>query len=1057
MTRLRIYMALVLAFTVGFAPVATLAGCAPSNNYVAAFVGPDMNVKNYGATGLGVADEAVALAAVIAAIPAGGASIVFPTGTYRLASNITFPTTSRLVFMKGAKLTMDAGVTATLAGGVSAGADQQIFGFVATSGSDPAPTTNPVILSGAVAEIYPEWWGAKGDNGTTNNYGPIQALKMCMNVRLGGVVKFQPGTYKIDSYLITGGGSANTIADITWTGLNGAQFLGYGTKLDMKGDFLRVDTDGGGAGTTSYMRGVNPLRFTSCTNVTVEGFEVDGNVDQMTRDAGVTEPANEGLYLTSVQQFTAKSMYIHHMAADGVYIVDTGGLNSKNVMFANVKSLYNGRQGMSVTGGRFITAVNCEFSYTGLTNAAGTAAGAYGSHSPGAGVDVEPNRVPATVSDYTGEITFTACRFVGNVGAQVIATRKAESVVIDNCWIDNKVNATLTGSYCVILGAQHGRLTNSVVKTGTNEIYLQFTGELDSFLEVKGNTIYTSGKGLIADRGLTTNQTAVVEGNRIIGQHRASGAQMPYFNGSSLVTFKNNWVWYPKEMHDGTTWSIPGLFDACREISGNTFATDLVDTAVWWDLPMDAANTPRVFGNQMAYRTDYDAATAWVSGTAYASRTREVANPGRMYITYLGMTYINDTEAWTAGDDLAAGAYVTNGGYSYQCAVDPGAVVLSYPPTHASGTVVATDGYSWTKISTGSTVAPTHKTGAVTGADGYTWRAAPYAPRFSHGTTTPYGSGAVTWQGKHNTFNDGDAPIGATDLYLRNSATNAIIRMSNGAGGLPAVGSEHKKGSVCINETGGTGVVPFQQCTTAGIYATAAWASAATPANGDHVVNSSKVYRLVGVGGGTTADAPTHTSPYVVTGADGYTWFYLGPLAVFQTALPLGTTLPVANGGTGSATAAFSGANITELSATQLTTGTMPDARFPATLPVASGVNLTGVAKTSTANALTGDQTVSSGDLVAATAGRGLRVKEGANARMGTATLTAGSVTISNTSINANTRVQLTRAAAAGIRGFLTVGIVTAGASFVVRAEDSAGSLVADTSSVNWLLIEPSP
>jgi hypothetical protein len=36
-----------------------------------------------------------------------------------------------------------------------------------------------------------------------------------------------------------------------------------------------------------------------------------------------------------------------------------------------------------------------------------------------------------------------------------------------------------------------------------------------------------------------------------------------------------------------------------------------------------------------------------------------------------------------------------------------------------------------------------------------------------------------------------------------------------------------------------------------------------------------------------------------------------------------------------------SGANITTLNATQLSTGTIADARFPATLPAVSGANLT--------------------------------------------------------------------------------------------------------------------
>ena len=60
--------------------------------------------------------------------------------------------------------------------------------------------------------------------------------------------------------------------------------------------------------------------------------------------------------------------------------------------------------------------------------------------------------------------------------------------------------------------------------------------------------------------------------------------------------------------------------------------------------------------------------------------------------------------------------------------------------------------------------------------------------------------------------------------------------------------------------------------------------------------------------------------------------------------------LPVANGGTGSSSAAFSGANITALNATELTSGTVPDARFPATLPAVSGANLTSLNATALAS-----------------------------------------------------------------------------------------------------------
>jgi plastocyanin len=47
---------------------------------------------------------------------------------------------------------------------------------------------------------------------------------------------------------------------------------------------------------------------------------------------------------------------------------------------------------------------------------------------------------------------------------------------------------------------------------------------------------------------------------------------------------------------------------------------------------------------------------------------------------------------------------------------------------------------------------------------------------------------------------------------------------------------------------------------------------------------------------------------------------------------------------------AASGANLTALNATQLTSGTVPDARFPATLPAASGANLTNLNATNLAS-----------------------------------------------------------------------------------------------------------
>lgn len=106
-----------------------------------------------------------------------------------------------------------------------------------------------------------------------------------------------------------------------------------------------------------------------------------------------------------------------------------------------------------------------------------------------------------------------------------------------------------------------------------------------------------------------------------------------------------------------------------------------------------------------------------------------------------------------------------------------------------------------------------------------------------------------------------------------------------------------------------------------------------------------------------------------------------------------------------------------------------------------------------------GDRTITDGDLIIATAGNGLQIKEGSNARMGSSTLVSGTVTVANTSVTANTVIFLTRGAigASSEAGVLSVGTVTASTSFVINALDPTDASVAtgDVSVVNWLLIEP--
>lgn len=135
--------------------------------------------------------------------------------------------------------------------------------------------------------------------------------------------------------------------------------------------------------------------------------------------------------------------------------------------------------------------------------------------------------------------------------------------------------------------------------------------------------------------------------------------------------------------------------------------------------------------------------------------------------------------------------------------------------------------------------------------------------------------------------------------------------------------------------------------------------------------------------------------------------------------------------------------------------GTYPAPGF-APAPVFSGVVTAG------GGSFSGSLTLSAGSVQAPnlfastgfvdvqTAGQGLRVAEGANAKQGTAVLVAGTVTVANTSVTANSRILLTTQAPGGTAGFLVVSARTAGTSFTILSSNAA-----DTSTVTYQIFEP--
>ena len=102
-------------------------------------------------------------------------------------------------------------------------------------------------------------------------------------------------------------------------------------------------------------------------------------------------------------------------------------------------------------------------------------------------------------------------------------------------------------------------------------------------------------------------------------------------------------------------------------------------------------------------------------------------------------------------------------------------------------------------------------------------------------------------------------------------------------------------------------------------------------------------------------------------------------------------------------------------------------------------------------NLTTGNNLSDNGTVGTNTAGFGLTIKEGSNAKSGTAVLAAGTVVVANTSVTTSSRIHLTSNVPGGTPGFLRVSARTAGTSFTITS--SSGT---DTSTVAYLIVEPS-
>jgi hypothetical protein len=167
------------------------------------------------------------------------------------------------------------------------------------------------------------------------------------------------------------------------------------------------------------------IRISKCSNVRISDIELDGNDRESIQggaygDVGIQIPYT-GIMIEQCQAVQISGIHAHHFGQDGITVKNDYSHSQKgnNVVLLDCRFLFNGRQGMSWTGGNGLTATSCRFESTGF--------GLYNSN-PGAGVDFEAEH--AEVSNGY----FSQCVFAYNKGCAIVAeTGNVKQMKFDSC------------------------------------------------------------------------------------------------------------------------------------------------------------------------------------------------------------------------------------------------------------------------------------------------------------------------------------------------------------------------------------------------------------------------------------------------------------------------------------------------------------------------------------------------------------------------------------------------------------------------------------------------
>src|SRR5215208_6365337 len=349
------------------------------------------------------------------------------------------------------------------------------------------------VVAGAPARaatgqiLRPEDFGARGD-GTTNDSRAFAALSEEVNRRGGGTISLGAKlTYIVGDQTLgpKSGWVPAPLLDLHDLSTP-LKIIGNGARIRCQAG-LRFGTFEPGTGepvkrkmpnfqrdeVASPYRGLIWLK--NCrASIEVRDVELDGSLEALRiggqfGDTGWQIPATGLLLEGNLAEEIIENVYSHHHGQDGAILIGDPQRTART-RIRRLVSRYNGRQGLSITGGRGFDFEDCEFSHTGRSAI---------ESAPGAGVDIEAEGKPIR------DVSFTRCKFVDNAGVGMVAdSGDSEGARFNDClfvgtttWSAWPLKPRFRFDHCTFVGSVVHPFPNSDPNRATQFTDCRFTDD----------------------------------------------------------------------------------------------------------------------------------------------------------------------------------------------------------------------------------------------------------------------------------------------------------------------------------------------------------------------------------------------------------------------------------------------------------------------------------------------------------------------------------------------------------------------------------------------------